>query len=220
MRTDFEARSGTASVPGEGRETPSGDADNGWLDPSRRPWCAELATHTGEIRMEMERLVEKAVWLVWGTANYSHNFTRSSEEQIIATAARSPRERIGSGEIPRWRLFGLYLKGRRITANCALCPRTAAVVARIPRMVNAGFSCLEAGYRLHPHAGYDRTLYRTHLGLRIPAGDCALRVGGETRFWEIGKTLMFDDTHVHEAWNLTPEPRIVLIVDTLNGNTP
>ena len=87
-------------------------------------------------------------------------------------------------------------------------------------MVNAGFSCLEAGYRLHPHAGYDPTLYRTHLGLRIPSGECALRVDGEARSWEAGKTLMFDDTYLHEAWNLTPEHRIVLIVDTLNHNAP
>ena len=195
-----------------------GDAANGWLDALARPWHAELEAHTDEIRGEMERLLERKAWFVWGTENYSHNFTRASEAEIIATADRSPKERIGAGDTPRWRLFGLYLKSRPVTANCVMCPRTADLVSRIPRMVNAGFSCLEAGYRLHAHAGYDNTLYRTHLGLRIPKGDCALKVGGEVRRWQAGKTLMFDDTHLHEAWNLTGEHRVVLIVDTLNHN--
>ena len=197
-----------------------GDAANGWLDAAARPWHAELEAHADEIRAEMESLVKRKVWFVWGTESYSHNFTRASEAEIIATADRSPKERIGAGAIPRWRLFGLYLKGRPVAANCVMCPRTAAVVSRIPRMVNAGFSCLEAGYRLHAHAGYDNTLYRTHLGLRVPEGDCALKVGGEARRWRAGKTLMFDDTHTHEAWNLTGEHRVVLIVDTLNHNAP
>ena len=197
-----------------------GDAANGWLDAAARPWHAELEAHADQIRREMEHLLERKVWFIWGATNYSHNFTRASEAEIIATADRSPKERIGAGDIPRWRLFGLYLKGRSIDANCILCPHTTAVVSRIPLLVNAGFSCLEAGYRLHPHAGYDNTLYRTHLGLRIPEGDCALRVGDETRRWQSGKTLMFDDTHLHEAWNLTGEHRVVLIVDTLNHNAP
>ena len=197
-----------------------GASGGGWLDTSTRPWCAELEARTEEIREEMDRVVERKVWFVWGTGNYSHHFTRANEAEILETAARSPKDRIGSGTTPRWRLFGLYLKGRRIDANCAQCPRTAAAVARVPRMVNAGFSCLEAGYRLHRHAGYDPTLYRTHLGLRVPPGDCALWVNGEARRWQEGRTLMFDDTFPHEAWNLTPKHRIVLIVDTLNHNAP
>lgn len=188
----------------------------GWLDPAAWPWCAELEAQADEIREEMERLVERKVWFIWGAGDYSHNFTRSNEAEIIAAGKRGPRDRIGSGSAPCWRLFGLYLKGRPIPGSRGLCPVTAAAVARIPRMVNAGFSCLEAGYRLHPHAGHDPTLYRMHLGLRIPSGDCALKVDGETRGWEAGKALMFDDTYMHEAWNLTPEHRIVLIVDTLN----
>ena len=210
----------TMPNPAESRGAAPVKTGSGWLAPSTRHWCAELEAQADAIREEMERLVERKVWYIWGTGSYSRRFTRASEAEVVATAARSPRERIGAGEVPRWRLFGLYFRGKRIDANCALCPRTAAAVARIPRMVNAGFSCLEAGYRLHPHAGYDSTLYRTHLGLRIPAGECALRVSGEARRWEPGKTLMFDDTYLHDAWNLTPEHRIVLIVDTLNHNAP
>jgi beta-hydroxylase len=35
------------------------------------------------------------------------------------------------------------------------------------------------------------------------------------RRWEEGKTLIFDDTYDHEAWNDSSEPRVVLFVDFL-----
>ncbi len=54
---------------------------------------------------------------------------------------------------------------------------------------------------------------RCHLGIHIPTGDCALRVGDETRSWQEGKCLVFDDSLEHESWNHTREHRIMLIVD-------
>ena len=190
-------------------------SSGGWLDPAARPWCTGLEAQADAILAELRRLLAREVWIPWGTAHYTPTFTRMSEAELLKAAADNP-EHIGSGDEPTWRLFGLFLKGRRIERGCALCPRTAAAVARVPRLVNAGFSCLEAGYRLRPHRGYDPTLYRAHLGLIVPPGDCGLRVSGETRRWEAGKMLMFDDTHLHEAWNETPEHRVVLIVDTAN----
>ena len=54
---------------------------------------------------------------------------------------------------------------------------------------------------------------RCHLGLQIPAGECGLRVGKETRRWQEGRSIVFDDFYEHEVWNRTAEDRIVLIVD-------
>jgi len=57
---------------------------------------------------------------------------------------------------------------------------------------------------------------RIHCGILIPEGtpdEIGLTVGNETRQWEAGKCLAFDDAFEHEAWNLTPHPRLVLIVD-------
>lgn len=51
----------------------------------------------------------------------------------------------------------------------------------------------------------------------VPEGDCALRVGPETRRWQAGQCIVFDDTTDHEAWNLTDSPRIVLLVDFMPG---
>ena len=56
---------------------------------------------------------------------------------------------------------------------------------------------------------------RVHLPLLVPSGgDCGLRVAGESRRWERGKCLIFDDAFEHEAWNDTDADRVVLLFDT------
>jgi beta-hydroxylase len=56
---------------------------------------------------------------------------------------------------------------------------------------------------------------RYHLGLLVPSDPtrCGIRVGDERRHWEAGRSLVFDDTFEHEAWNESDEPRVVLFVD-------
>jgi aspartyl/asparaginyl beta-hydroxylase (cupin superfamily) len=66
---------------------------------------------------------------------------------------------------------------------------------------------------IEPHTGPTNMRLRCHLGINIPAGDCGLKVGGETRHWQEGRCLVFDDALRHESWNDTDQPRIVLIVD-------
>ena len=51
-----------------------------------------------------------------------------------------------------------------------------------------------------------------HLPIIVPPG-CWLRVGNETREWEEGKLLIFDDSMEHEAKNPTGELRIILLFD-------
>ena len=51
-----------------------------------------------------------------------------------------------------------------------------------------------------------------NLGLIIPDG-CGIRVGEETRHWEAGKVLAFDDSFEHEAWNRGDRGRLVLIFE-------
>jgi len=115
-----------------------------------------------------------------------------------------------------WKVFGLFdlPHGRPIQANVARCPVTAELVAKhMPTHHAAGFSVMKPGTRIRPHVGYQGDLLRCHLGLEVPAGDCALRVGGETRQWQPGRVLVFDDHFIHEAWNLTDEDRAILLID-------
>lgn len=111
-----------------------------------------------------------------------------------------------------WTVFGLYAFGRRLDDGCARCPHLAALLEAIPGLTTAGFSVLAPGAHIRPHTGYTATVLRCHLGIDVPP-DCALRVGSETRTWQEGRCLVFDDTVEHEAWNRSDRPRVVLLLD-------
>jgi ornithine lipid ester-linked acyl 2-hydroxylase len=113
-----------------------------------------------------------------------------------------------------WTVFGLFAVGREIPAACAACPATAAALRRIPGLSMAGFSRLAPHTHVRPHVGWAASVYRLHLPLVVPAG-CRLRVAAETRAWEEGRCLVFDDTVEHEAWNDSALPRGVLLLDFL-----
>jgi aspartyl/asparaginyl beta-hydroxylase (cupin superfamily) len=74
------------------------------------------------------------------------------------------------------------------------------------------FSLLRPGAHIPPHRGMLNCRLICHLPLIIPDG-CWLRVGNDTRNWEIGKLLIFDDSIEHEAKNDSDQLRIVLIFD-------
>lgn len=113
-----------------------------------------------------------------------------------------------------WNVYGLYnIDGKIIPEHARECPKTAAAVERIPGMRTAGFSMLAAGCTIKPHVGYTDAVLRCHLGLIIPEGDCALRVGDTVHRWEQGKAFVFDDRVTHEAWNRTDGSRYILLVD-------
>ena len=173
-----------------------------WLDPSAYPFTAMLEEQHEAILEELRAVIDRKAWVVW---------TEGPDRP-----ATSERTQIGDGEAPKWRLFGLYLRGAPIPPHCALCPRTAALLAKVPKLTKAGFACLEAGYVMKPHIGHDPHNYRVHLGLIVPDGDCGMRVGDETRTWQRGKVTMFDDNQLHDAWNRTPQHRYVLIVDVVH----
>jgi aspartyl/asparaginyl beta-hydroxylase (cupin superfamily) len=74
------------------------------------------------------------------------------------------------------------------------------------------FSLLKPGTRIPAHTGTHNTRLICHLPLIVPP-DCGFRVGNETRQWEVGKLIIFDDTIEHEAWNDSAEERVVLIFE-------
>lgn len=129
------------------------------------------------------------------------------------------RELYGDG----WKVFGLFdfPHGRALPENIARCPRTAALVERhVRRHGAAGFSVLRAGTRIQPHRGFPGPFLRCHLPLKVPAGDCGLRVAGETRAWHEGQALVFDDRLEHEAWNASAAERVVLLFDFVPEDAP
>jgi aspartyl/asparaginyl beta-hydroxylase (cupin superfamily) len=121
----------------------------------------------------------------------------------------------------RWSTYFLWDQGKRVDAHCAACPRTSALIDRMPladvpgRGPTAFFSMLAPRTRIPPHSGVTNSRLIVHLPLIVPDG-CGFRVGNETRTWTVGESFMFDDTIEHEAWNDSDSPRFVLIVDTWN----
>jgi aspartyl/asparaginyl beta-hydroxylase (cupin superfamily) len=114
-----------------------------------------------------------------------------------------------------WSVFGLVAFGTRIDEALASCPRTAEALSQVAGLTTAGFSRMVPGTHIKPHQGWVTTVYRAHLGLVVPDGDCALRVGSQTRPWREGGLFVFDDTVDHEAWNYSTSTRTVLLFDFL-----
>jgi hypothetical protein len=131
---------------------------------------------------------------------------------------RPVRDFHGLNEDPSWSALYLWKDGRLVEDYAARCPRTIEALRKVP-MSNIGartpavlFSRLEPGAHIPPHNGMLNCRLICHLPLIVPAG-CWLRVGNETREWEDGKLLIFDDSIEHEAKNPSGEIRIILLFD-------
>ncbi|MGH6872944.1 MAG: aspartyl/asparaginyl beta-hydroxylase domain-containing protein [Rhizomicrobium sp.] len=114
----------------------------------------------------------------------------------------------------KWRSFFLYAYGVKIEANCARCPETARIVARIPGLLSAFYSVMLAGAHVPRHTGPTKAILTAHLGLVIPLKRerCHMAVGAQDVVWEQGRVVVFDDMYPHEVWNDTDEDRIILLV--------
>ncbi|MFA6114782.1 MAG: aspartyl/asparaginyl beta-hydroxylase domain-containing protein [Sphingomonas sp.] len=112
-----------------------------------------------------------------------------------------------------WRSFFLWGYSYPIEDNLAECPKTAAIVARIPELNSAFFSILAPGTHIPAHRGVTKGLITCHLGLIVPRdGDVRMRVDDRVVRWAEGETLVFDDTYDHEVWNDTAGTRVVLLI--------
>jgi beta-hydroxylase len=114
-----------------------------------------------------------------------------------------------------WRSLFLYAYGQEITDNTAKFPQTCRALKAIPGMTTAFFSVLEPNTRLTAHRGPYRGVLRYHLGLIIPENyeQCGLHTQGAIYHWQYGKSLIFDDTFMHYAWNDSDQARVILFVD-------
>ncbi|XP_021695441.1 aspartyl/asparaginyl beta-hydroxylase isoform X4 [Aedes aegypti] len=116
-----------------------------------------------------------------------------------------------------WKQFELFFRGYRIDKNCAKAPLTCRLVeqftaARSCKRGQVKFSVMHPGTHVWPHCGPTNCRIRAHLGLKVPSGTF-IRVAEETRSWENGKWLIFDDSFEHEVWHNGTSTRLVLIVD-------
>ena len=104
--------------------------------------------------------------------------------------------------------------GRKIRLNRKLCPNTAALIDRIPRVFQACFLILEPRKSVPAHCGLYNGYLRYHLGIEVPQNSPpSIRIKDRDYTWREGEGVLFDDTWPHEIKNDCPDIRAVLIPD-------
>ena len=166
-------------------------------------WVSGIEAATGDIRGELLALLE----------------SDAEFRPYVEDEPNRPRRQFAHlNDDPSWSALYLYRDGKVVEDNARRCPITMSALESVP-LSNVGrrtpivlFSRLEPGAHIPPHHGMLNCRVICHLPLIVPPG-CTLRVGNETRTWEEGKLLMFDDSIEHEARNPTGELRIILLFD-------
>jgi beta-hydroxylase len=115
----------------------------------------------------------------------------------------------------QWKTYWLTGAGLDTRENAARCPQTMQALAEIPGVINAFFSILAPGKIVPAHRGAYNGILRYHLGVLVPEPRLmtGIRIADRICHWEEGRSLIFDDSFNHEAWNCTEGWRVVLFVD-------
>lgn len=166
------------------------------------PWLADIEAMIPDMAAEARAILADGVGM----------------RPYVETPADRPAPNNPLRDDPAWSAFFLWRGGKVQEANAARAPAMmrALELAPIPRIANrspmALMSVLRPGTHIQPHHGMLNTRLIVHVPL-VTAPACAIRVGPETRSWEPGQSLLFDDSFEHEAWNRGSETRAVLLFE-------
>lgn len=149
-----------------------------------------------EIRRELRQLMNK---------NQEDEWLKTFPDYVKAESQKA------------WKVFSFVFFMMKSNYHRSLCPKTSSIIDKIPELISCDFSYMEPQTHILPHHGYTRMVLRCHLPLIVPDSSlCGIRVGTETRHWEEGKLMIFDDSFEHEAWNKSAEQRVILMFDIPN----
>lgn len=160
------------------------------------PWIAELERHWEAIRDEALRIRAQDIPSL-GDISFDHG-------------------RIAADR--RWRAFFLKGYGYRMPSNAARAPLTAALIEKVPGLVTANFSVMEAGGHIPRHWGMTKGMLTYHLALKAPREreKCRMHIEEGERLhvmhWQDGQSFLFDDMFNHEVWNESDEDRYILLI--------
>lgn len=170
--------------------------DKRFFDPYVFPFAKELEDAYPEIRAEVEKILARF-------------------DDLAVFQDISPNQ----AYIPmndKWRMFFYKAMGVHFKRNQEFSPAVAGIVRKYPEICSAYISVLGPKSYLNPHKGPWSGILRMHLGTIIPkTGTCVLTVEGEEHRWVEGKTVLFDDTYEHMAFNTSDEPRAVVFLDIM-----
>ncbi len=182
--------------------------DAAYQDPYLHPWTRQLVDAWQLIRADAQALL-------------------TNDQDFVSFLGLQPGQASqayvgGSNPHAAWDAFFFYRHGQRIDANHAKCPTTSAVLDSLElcRVGNQApevcFSVIRPQSTIKAHHGVTNTRMVMHLPLIVPE-HCALNlVDVGEHHWREGKPMMFDDTYLHEAWNRSEQPRLILLMDCWN----
>lgn len=113
-----------------------------------------------------------------------------------------------------WSKFYCSWYGTDLNSALKNCPKTMALLKKIPSVNGAMFTLLPAGSQLTRHLDPVACSLRYHLGLNTPNSDeCFINVDGVSQPWRNGEGFIFDETYLHYAQNNTKKMRLILMCD-------
>ena len=169
---------------------------------SEFPWLADMESAIPAMQSELAAVME-------GQTEFN---------PYVESNPHRPRPNNPLLDDSKWGAYYFWRDGNLVAENAARCPKTVAALESAPipviqdRSPMALYSVLEADTHIAPHFGLLNTRLICHIPLVLP-GNCALRVGGETREWKAGEALIFDDSFEHEAWNKSNKRRVILLFE-------
>lgn len=116
-----------------------------------------------------------------------------------------------------WKTDGLLFWGYFMKKNHKYFKYSWKAIKEIPGLVSFSISVLEPNSSIKEHNGDTNAIIRVHLPLVVPEGlpNCSFTVNGETKAWQEGKPMLFNDAQIHSAQNLSDKRRIVLLIDVI-----
>ena len=189
----------------------------------RGPW-----THPQQLPKEVVRGLSARPW---HSVEEEHFPALAPVQALLAAAAGGLRDDLASlrargrmlretecindAESGEWTWFatnGFWIERDADGCSSADTPRACELLARIDRLglvrvIRGSFSVLGPAAHLHEHCGTTNAQLKMHVGLEVPLdpatglGCARIRVANETRRWEAGSVLFFDDSFQHEVHN-------------------
>lgn len=173
-------------------------------------WIQALEDGTPAIAAEYQQLVSKTQ----GTGT-EDDYQRSGDEH-----------KLHSGQ---WTWQSFIQKGIWQREMCEACPNTFQILQRIPGLMldlpfsYCFFSSLKPNSTIAPHYGPMNLRIRCHLPLLLPSTveetkghfpveggsyqpQFGMRITDEVSTWHLGKACFFDDSFLHETWNVNLPP--------------
>ena len=114
-----------------------------------------------------------------------------------------------------WKFIPLYAYSLKVDSFAAFFPETLKLIRTIPNFTTVFFSILQPHTKIASHRGAYKGYLRYHLGVKIPDDymNCGINIQDQVYHWQNGKSVVFDDTFEHFAWNDSNETRTVLYID-------